>query len=69
MIIQRDEGAYMIFHVIFIDNSYLYRLYCFSSSRSIKRRRFDDELVEYSLGLKDTTSTAQKVRFISTIYI
>lgn len=25
--------------------------FCFSSSRSIKRRRFDDELVEYSLGI------------------
>lgn len=29
--------------------SFLYVLCSFSSSRSIKRRRFDDELVEYSL--------------------
>lgn len=36
----------------FFHSQILYNVYCVcSSSRSIKRRRFDDELVEYSLGL------------------
>lgn len=34
----------------------------FSSNRSIKRKRFDDEIVEYSLGLATATTQGQRVR-------
>ncbi|KAL1124814.1 hypothetical protein AAG570_001435, partial [Ranatra chinensis] len=38
-----------------------------SSSRSIKRRKFDDELVEYSLSTKDSEPVAKKLPRIRTI--
>lgn len=47
----------------------LVNIRCFSSNRSIKRKKFDDELVEYSLGLPGVSNIKVRLFFLNQLQL